>query len=453
MLRKYRFIAFFLALLLCLPLFAACGQGAAENGPAGSTSGGEAPSDTTSGGGPVTINFIASSGGSGKSFAGTIDAFNKAYEGKIRVNGEYIAQESLLERILLQFVSGTASTDVIATLWQAQTNGYFEPLAPYLQRDGIDAKSLYGEYQVNICSVDGELRSLPVRTNTDVVFYRSDLFKEAGLKPPTNLEEYLACARALTVKDAAGNVTRYGTSLKMQSPAYTCQQFAYFLMPMGCYFLTEDLKHASPTLTSQACYDVLKTMKTIQDEGLCPEPLSFTYDDTVVALQTDRVAFTIELSSRATLMDKKDASNVIGLMDFASYPVQQVESQPPSTYCSVWSLGIDENSTNKDAAWEFIKWATSAEQQKFMALQFDNGPTVLSIYDDPEYQAVNKSAAASKDILMTSTIRTTFPVSAATEMENVVHEELQKFMLGQQDEKATGQNMYNRIEAVIAAKK
>ncbi len=456
---KKRMSAISILLLLCVSLlFTSCGQSAAPGNDAGASSGSQAVASqassdsaaTAAGGGQETvIKLVCSTGGSGKSLAGSVESFNKAFAGKIKVETDMIAQESLLETMMLQFISGAATYDLLSTLWIPATRPSMAPLNDYLKRDGIDVDALYGAGVMADSIQDGTYRCIPYRSQCFPIFYRTDLFKEAGLNPPADMKEYLDCARKLTKRNADGSIARYGTSLQMQSPYWTVQTFAVFFMPMGGYFLTEDLKHASPTLTSQLSYDVMNFLKTLQDEGLCPNPLSFTYDDNVVGLQTDQIAFCNESSARSSLMEDPAKSKVVGKFGYATLKETKLGEQPMSNFASIWFLGIDASSKHKDEAWEFVKWATSVEQQEYMAYEYSNGPTVLSIYDDPKYQEFNTSALATKDLLQVMP-RDFLPVSRTSELQMVIHEELQNFMLGKQDEKKAGKNMYDRIEAVMS---
>lgn len=445
-----------IGLLLCFAVMtASCGNSTDGNtnaATAGAPASSASPTAETAagGGGPVTIKAVATTGGSGKSLAGTIKTFNEAFAGKINLQVDMIAHESLLETMMLQFVSGSASYDLLSTVWVPATKGYMEPLNSYLDRDGIDAVSLFGKGVMTDATKDGTFRVLPYRNQCYIVFYREDLFKEANLNPPTTMEEYLDCARKLTVRNSDGSVKRYGCALKMQSPTWTTETFSVFFMPLGGFFLTEDLKHASPTLTSQLSYDVMKTLKTLQDEKLCPDPLSFTYDDNVVGMQTDLIALSIESSARTSLMEDPEKSKVVGKFNYTYIKPQQIGNQPSSNYSPIWCLGIDKNSKHKDEAWEFIKWATSLDQQKYMAKEFANGPSILSIYDDPEYQKSDKGALATKEVLQVLP-RDFVPVLQTAEIQQVIHDQLQNYMLGSQDEVATGKNMYDKIEAILTA--
>ena len=63
---------------------------------------------------------------------------------------------------------------------------------------------------------EGKLYAVPLDVHPLALYYNVDMVKQAGLdpaKPPKTGEEFLDWANKLTVKDAAGKVTRYGFEL------------------------------------------------------------------------------------------------------------------------------------------------------------------------------------------------------------------------------------------------
>ncbi|KRA98062.1 ABC transporter substrate-binding protein [Devosia sp. Root685] len=56
---------------------------------------------------------------------------------------------------------------------------------------------------------------LPTAVRSLALFYNKAIFAEAGVEPPTNLEEFLAAAEATTKRDGAGNITSAGITLDM----------------------------------------------------------------------------------------------------------------------------------------------------------------------------------------------------------------------------------------------
>ncbi len=69
------------------------------------------------------------------------------------------------------------------------------------------------------------------------LFYNTKMFTEAGLdptKPPTTFDEMMAAARKLAKKDAAGNLTRAGISLRLSGQGSgVAEKFWYVLYSMG----------------------------------------------------------------------------------------------------------------------------------------------------------------------------------------------------------------------------
>lgn len=56
---------------------------------------------------------------------------------------------------------------------------------------------------------------LPTAVRSLALFYNKDLFAEAGLEPPTNLDELVAAAEATTKRDGGGNITSAGITMDM----------------------------------------------------------------------------------------------------------------------------------------------------------------------------------------------------------------------------------------------
>lgn len=56
---------------------------------------------------------------------------------------------------------------------------------------------------------------LPTAVRSLALFYNKAIFAEAGVEPPTNLEELLAAAEATTKRDGSGNITSAGITMDM----------------------------------------------------------------------------------------------------------------------------------------------------------------------------------------------------------------------------------------------
>lgn len=70
------------------------------------------------------------------------------------------------------------------------------PLDEVLDIESLDPADFYPEGW-KATHWDGRCYGVPAQTTSELLFYRTDLFKEAGLTPPTTTDELLAAARAL----------------------------------------------------------------------------------------------------------------------------------------------------------------------------------------------------------------------------------------------------------------
>jgi sn-glycerol 3-phosphate transport system substrate-binding protein len=89
--------------------------------------------------------------------------------------------------------------------------------------------------------VKGKTWGIPFQRSTIVLYYNKDAFKEAGLdpnKPPANWDEMVAAAKKLTVKDASGNVTRWGVHIP--STGYPYWMFQALCMQNGEVLMNQD---------------------------------------------------------------------------------------------------------------------------------------------------------------------------------------------------------------------
>ncbi len=97
------------------------------------------------------------------------------------------------------------------------------------------------------------------------------------------------------------------------------------------------------------------------------------------------VAMWYDATSAAGSLEAKD-SPVKGKIGYAAAPVVETDS---SGWLYAWSWGIQEASTKKDKAWQFISWASSKEYEELVGkeLGWSRVPAGkrASTYENPEY--------------------------------------------------------------------
>ena len=351
--------------------------------------------------GEIVLQVAGSTGGAATAYVGAIDMFNKEYAGKYRAEFTAITMDELQNKLMMQFIAGKPTYDVFAVHanWQKAFHPYVEVLDPYIEEYGVDVRGRFGA-GIDNCIINGDTIGFPVRQSALMFFYRKDIFEEEGLELPETLEELLEISRRLA-KDTNGDgkIDVYSQGLQLNSPYWTTWEYAQHAFPLGVRYLTEDLSAASKSLLEEPAREVLRYMKALMDEDLSPDPLAWTYHDSIAGFQTGRLVFDVEDSMRAAFIEDPSQSVAAGKMGYAPLPLAQLGSEKPIYLGGFWSCAIDKNTTKKEAAFALLEFMTRPEVQKNMAVECGNGPSVLSVYDEPEFLAVCPAGGVMKEIL------------------------------------------------------
>jgi len=206
-------------------LLAACPAPAAPG--AASTSGGAAAPAAA---GKVLEAWSQMTGLAQESTKGILDNYNKANKKGLTVNFVYIpvTQGSQSDEKLLTAVAGGNPPALHYadrfTVPQFAQQGFFSDITDLAQTAGVKGEDYYPFAWAEATYKD-KIYALPFDTDTRALWYNKDIMTEAGLdpeKPPTTLDELRTATKALTKKDATGQVTRYGFNpLYDQAWAYT----------------------------------------------------------------------------------------------------------------------------------------------------------------------------------------------------------------------------------------
>jgi multiple sugar transport system substrate-binding protein len=147
-----------------------------------------------------------------------IGEFEKAYP-NIKVDVQFVPESAGMRngKLMAAIAGGTAPDVVCAddyiTAYGFAAQGAFEAWDPYMSTTGMNLDEFMPGFN-NLMKYKGSVYLLPQDSNVIFLYMNNAMFKEAGLDPavdyPKNTAELDALADKLTVKDADGNVTRYG---------------------------------------------------------------------------------------------------------------------------------------------------------------------------------------------------------------------------------------------------
>ena len=238
-----------------------------------------------------------------------------------KINVITVPFSDLYTKLLTDWATGTNSVDaaVFAPQWMVDYvgPGYLEDLTDKVAADSAlavdDIAPFFREFSQQY---NGRTYLITLDGDFQMVYYRSDLFQEAGLSAPATWDDYVAAAKALHGKDMNGDgQADFGSCIAKKRNAQSYWMItsiaAGFLQSQGtsqgAFFDTRDMKPLVNNDGFSAALDVyLETTKYAP-----PDEINLDVGDTRSLFTTGRCALTLDWGDIGTLAIDPDNSKVI----------------------------------------------------------------------------------------------------------------------------------------------
>jgi multiple sugar transport system substrate-binding protein len=112
---------------------------------------------------------------------------------------------------------------------------------------------------------------------------------------------------------------------------------------------------------------------------------SFNAQQLQTYMAQGKAGATINWPAFVPVFEDPKQSRIVGKIGYSPIPSGTAKG---SSEIGHWIAAIPAGSKNKEMAFDFIHWATSAEKQKAFALDLGTPPTRKSIFTDPELTAM-----------------------------------------------------------------
>lgn len=289
---------------------------------------------------------------------GRLDEFKEATG--IDVELATYPEQQLREKMVQDLTTGAGQFDVIAIdsvfVPEFAEAGWVVPLDDLLT-EAYDVADL-PEAVRGLLSRDGKLYGVPVYAEITHLMYRKDLFEAAGLQPPATMEELESTAKYFM--DAGEGVA--GLAMRgLRGNGMNVYIWSEWLRSYGGEYLNEN---SEPIFNNDV--GVMATeayARLLQDYG--PDGVAnFAWDDVQTAFTTGQVAMIIDANNFYTRIEDPERSQIAGKIGYANVPAGP-NGQFPGNYTmgfAVSSVGA-KTDVEKQAAAEFLMWATSADMQ------------------------------------------------------------------------------------------
>ncbi|MGW3622897.1 ABC transporter substrate-binding protein [Streptomyces sp. NPDC000880] len=281
-----------------------------------------------------------------------VDDFNTANKGKIEVTLETAPWDKLHDKLTLAMGSRKAP-DVFgyATRWltEFESLGQLEPLDERL----APTKDLFNENVLKAGMINGKTYGLPLAVSDRMLYYRTDLFDEAGLKAPKTWDDLMTAAvkTAHPPKNHGLGVPASGVEVDTF--------FDYFLYNNGGEIL--DAKGKS-LLSSPESVEALQYLTDlVKAGGSEPKPTGFTREQIIEMFKAGQLSM-YPTGPWLNAMIQADAPD----LKYSITPFPTNGDKPAQAAGVTDSFGMSATSAHKDEAWKFVEFMYQEKyRQKF----------------------------------------------------------------------------------------
>jgi multiple sugar transport system substrate-binding protein len=296
----------------------------------------------------------------------------------LKVELSQYGEDQLSDQYNVKLNAGTNEIDVM--MYRPLQEGKLFAKNGYLADLSTDVKTNKGwgwpDFQsgpVLATTYKDKVVGVPIITEQEVLYYRKDLLKKAGLQVPTTMVELEAAAKAIKAQNPglAGFVARTG-----KSAAVT--QFSSFLYSFGGDFIDGSGRSAISSDAAKKAYAFYGGL--IHNYGPANVSTDMSWPEAMAIFTQGKAGLYTEADSLYKNATDPVKSKVATTVGFAPMPAGASGSKAyniPS-----WALGVNAASANQANAWKFIEWATGKDMT--LAIQKAGVPGArTSVWNDP----------------------------------------------------------------------
>lgn len=276
-------------------------------------------------------------------------------------------------------------------------NGWTEALEPMFtalsqeKQDEYDLEDVIASVRQSCSSATNGLAALPFYSESTMICYNKEIFAANNLTMPENptWEEVYELAAACDDKanGIAGIAIRglagYGQNMYIFGSIMNAFGGQYYDMEWNATYDTEAVKNA---------WTFYKKLITVAEDS----PTTSGYTECLNLFAQGKAAIYFDATVSAGTF-ASSGSKVAGKVGYAQTPTAVKENNGT---IGGWGIAVTANSKSKDAAFDFLRWATSKDYVKRVQAEFGFSATPsgtrISTYENTEYLTASDFAAMTK---------------------------------------------------------
>ena len=283
------------------------------------------------------------------------EAFEEAHP-EITLDWVVLEENVLRQRMTTDIATGGAQFDVMTIgtyevpIWAER--GWLSAL------DNLPEDYHEGDLLASVrdgLSYDDTLHALPFYAESSMMYYRTDLFEEAGIEmseQPTWEEVREWAGKLHGTEDGLAGICLRGKPGWGENMAFV----STLVNTYGGRWFDEQW---NPELNSDAWVNAIQFYVDLLNDYGPPGASSNGFNENLALFSRGNCAMWVDATSAAGKLYDGNQSQVADSLGFAPAPV--AKTPKGSHWLWSWALAIPASSENQDAAREFITWATSQE--------------------------------------------------------------------------------------------
>ncbi|TXK18559.1 ABC transporter substrate-binding protein [Homoserinibacter sp. GY 40078] len=303
--------------------------------------------------GPVTIT-VWTWDQPGQGLEAAIPAFEDAHP-DITVKVENVGNPAIWDKITTGMAAGGSGLADIMNIGVDYMGNYIETFPDgFANLSEMGADDLESDFPATLWGsaqdTSGNVYGIPYEVNTNVVFYREDLFEEAGIDMDSIATWDQLLDAGVTLKEKTGSYLFAMDKAASESDSANLWQILARLQ--GTFFFNKDGDIALSDTGSVAALDFLKRAN---DAGIVAD-IPGGWDNLMTQVKGEANVALLASASWMAGVFPDNAPDLAGKWAVRRPPAM-VEGGYTAASAGGTFLSIAESSAHKDAAWEFVKFS------------------------------------------------------------------------------------------------
>lgn len=292
----------------------------------------------------------------------------------IKVDYSTTPESNYFDKLNTALSSRSGTPDIFMTgayqTWEYAPAGYMEPLDAYIEDVSKTAPDYdYDDFIPGIINAlrwdlvpghavgEGQLWALPMGWEINTLTYNKKVFEEAGLSAPTTTQELYDDAVALKEFGGSGTYGLAVRGLRDWGTIHPAYMSLFATWGAKDFEIDDDGRLVSKLDSPEAIEMTDFWVKLIKDGG-APQWSTYGWELCGADLGAGKAAMMWDADRGGYTQNVEGASAEAGNLAFSGIPLPEGKTEQKSNLWT-WSMGMNADSKNKDAAWYFLQYFTS----------------------------------------------------------------------------------------------